>query len=233
MNLSTILLAAGAGKRFKSKVPKPLVSLAGKPVFIYSLQILSKLIFVRDIVVVVNSYNASEVAREIKRYRIKKIRCLVKGGRRRQDSVLCGLNALDQSSDFVLIHDSARPFISSKMVSVAVKEACKTGAAILGVPVKATIKEIVTSLPSAVACEKIVKKTLDRSKLWEIQTPQVFKKDVIVEAYRKFGKKEVTDDASLVEKLGKGVAVVQGAYSNIKITTPEDLQIAGAIAKNL
>ncbi|MBI4982672.1 MAG: 2-C-methyl-D-erythritol 4-phosphate cytidylyltransferase [Candidatus Omnitrophica bacterium] len=226
MNVSAIVLAAGAGKRFKSKESKALVRVLGKPLFIYSLEILSKLFFVKEIVVVVNDDNACDVAREIKRYRINKVKCLVKGGRRRQDSVFCGLTAVSDKADFVLIHDSARPFINSKIVSAVVKEACKIGAAILGVPVKATLKEIVT-------CEKIVKKTLDRSRFWEIQTPQVFKKDVILQAYDKFSREDVTDDASLVEKLGKKVAVVQGAYSNIKITTPEDLCIAEALLKKI
>jgi 2-C-methyl-D-erythritol 4-phosphate cytidylyltransferase len=226
MNVSAIVLAAGAGKRFKSKESKALVKVLGKPLFIYSLEILSKTFFVKEIVVVVNDDNACDVAREIKRYRISKVKCLVKGGRRRQDSVFCGLTAVSDKVDFVLIHDSARPFINSKIVSAVVKEACKIGAAILGVPVKATLKEIV-------ACEKIVKKTLNRGKLWEIQTPQVFKKDVILQAYNKFNREDVTDDASLVEKLGKKVAVVQGAYSNIKITTPEDLCIAEALLKKI
>ncbi|MDD5355918.1 MAG: 2-C-methyl-D-erythritol 4-phosphate cytidylyltransferase, partial [Candidatus Omnitrophica bacterium] len=128
-----------------------------------------------------------------------------------------------------LIHDAARPFAGNKLVSSLIKASRAYGAAIAGVPVKATIKKIRGGNKKI----KAVEKTIERNTLWEIQTPQVFKKDLILKAYEKFGNIGVTDDAMLVEKLKKSVRVVLGAYNNIKITTPEDLMIARAIAKGL
>jgi 2-C-methyl-D-erythritol 4-phosphate cytidylyltransferase len=124
-----------------------------------------------------------------------------------------------------LIHDAARPFIDRGIISGCVRTAEKYGAAIAGVPVKDTIKE------AKVTSHKLqVTRSLTRDRLWQIQTPQAFRKSLILKAYRQFGSAEVTDDASLVEKLGAKVAVVKSSYSNIKITTPEDLIIAKVIA---
>jgi 2-C-methyl-D-erythritol 4-phosphate cytidylyltransferase len=129
---------------------------------------------------------------------------------------------VSENSDWVLIHDSARPFIDRKFITEVIMAAKKTGAAITGVPIKATIKSIKSG--------GLVDRTLDRSNLWEIQTPQVFKKELILKAYKEFSKRNVTDDSSLVEKLGKKVKIVPGSYENIKITTKEDLLFAQAIA---
>ena len=124
-----------------------------------------------------------------------------------------------------MIHDAARPFIDKDTVTAVIKTAQNTGAAIVGVPVKATIKKLTGKF--------VVKATIEREGLWEIQTPQVFKKRLILNAYKKFGNADVTDDAMLVEKLGQRVSVVLGSYNNIKVTTPEDLILAQAIAKSL
>ena len=220
--VTAIVLAAGKGERFKSKVPKPLVKIHSKPIIAYSLQAFSAHPSVKDIIVVVNAANRGAVIKIIERYRIDKISGIVKGGRRRQDSVKNGLKAVNPCSDVVLIHDSARPFINMQMVSSLIAAGQKHGAAIAAVPVKATIKVVSRSGK--------VQETLDRSRLWEIQTPQVFKKALLLEAYKRFSKLDVTDDAGLVEKLGAHVAIVMGAYTNIKITTPEDLAIAEVIA---
>jgi 2-C-methyl-D-erythritol 4-phosphate cytidylyltransferase len=167
--------------------------------------------------------NQDKAIKVIKRLNFKKIKAFVIGGIRRQDSVYNGLKAVSKRSDWVLIHDSARPFIESKSINKVILAAKKSGAAILAVKPKATIK--------LSHKRNIVSKTLDRDKLWEVQTPQVFKKSLILKAYRKYSKSNVTDDASLVEKLGKRVVVVEGDYRNIKITTAEDLLVAGLIIK--
>lgn len=211
--------------RFESATPKPLVKLGGKPLIIYSLAIFNSHRDIRDIILVVNRHNKGHLARQIKKYRLQKIKTLIFGGRRRQDSVLNGLEAINSRTDFILIHDGVRPFIDGKTVSAAIKAAYRTGAAIVGVPVKATIKMVIRKFT--------VKETLNRNNLWEIQTPQVFRKDLILEAYRRFSDIDVTDDAMLVEKSGRKVTVVPGSYNNIKITTPEDLIIAEAILKRL
>jgi len=211
--------------RFKSRLSKPLIKVNSKPIIIRCLGILSKHPYIEDIIVVANSKNSISITREIKQYRIKKIKDIVLGGRLRQNSVINGLKAMDMRTGLVLIHDAVRPFIDKDMVSSVIKEASRYGAAIVGAPVKDTVKKVKTKF--------VVEKTLNRKSLWEVQTPQVFKKELILEAYERFGDIEVTDDASLVEKLGAKVKIVRGSYNNIKITTPEDLILAEAIAKNL
>lgn len=237
MFVSAIVLAAGKGSRFKSNISKPLIEINSKPIIIYCLKILSKHPRIRDIILVTNSKNLKDIITKIRQYRIGKIKDVVLGGRLRQDSVINALKALNPKTDFVLIHDGVRPLIDKAMVSSLIKEAKSCGAAIMGVPVKATIKEAHGSwlLPagrhSMAHGSSIVKKTLNRDRLWEVQTPQVFRKDLIVEAYKRFGNKEVTDDAALVEKLGAKVKLVRGSYFNLKITTPEDLVLAEAILR--
>lgn len=254
MYVSAIVLAGGLGLRFsrpdsftvgggipthkskmiesgKSKIPKPLIKINSKPIIIHCLDTLSKHPYIKDIILVVNTKNSRSIISKIRQYHIGKIRQVVKGGRRRQDSVINGLNAIDGRTDLVLIHDAVRPFIDKETLSSVIKEAKRCGAAIVGVPVKATIKQV-SSLKSQVL-GRYVEKTLNRDALWEIQTPQVFKKNLILKAYNKFGNLIVTDDSMLVEKLGIKVRVVLGSYNNIKITTPEDLIIAQAILRTL
>lgn len=220
--VTAIVVAAGKGLRLKKKTSKPLVAINSKPIIFYCLNTLSHHPAVKEIIVVANKENLKNIARKISRYRIKKIKQIVLGGLRRQNSVENGLKAIDAQTDLVLIHDGARPFINQRMISAAIKEAKKNGAAIVGVPVKATVKKVKNLA---------VEKTIDRDGLWEVQTPQVFKRDLILKAYKKFGDTDATDDALLVEKLGVKVSVVAGSYTNIKITTPEDLAIAKEIAR--
>lgn len=238
MHVSAILLAAGKGVRFRSRTLKPLVKINSKPVIIYSLRALDRHPDIKDIIIVVNHKNSQGIINEIKQLNTSKVCRIIRGGLRRQDSVYNGLKAISPDADLVLIHDVARPFIDKKMISGVIKQAARTGAAIVGVPVKATIKEVrSSSLDSArdkkfiVRSRALVKKTLNRNNLWEIQTPQVFDKALLLKAYKKFGNADVTDDAALVEKMGHKVSVVLGSYNNIKITTPEDLVIAKAIAR--
>ncbi len=221
--LSAIVLAAGAGKRFGSNIIKPLVKIGRVPVIIYSLKALNKHPDVHEIILVLSKKNQGQITKILKKYHFKKLKIFVLGGKRRQDSVSNGLKRVSENNRWVLIHDSARPLIDFESISKVIACAKITGAAILGVLVKATIKSAKNKF--------IVDKTLDRSNLWEIQTPQVFKKDLIVKAYKKYSKNSVTDDASLIEKLGKPVSIVCGSYKNIKITTKEDLLIASAIVK--
>jgi len=232
MYVTAVVLAAGKGLRLKSKISKPLIKIDSKPLITYSLNTLGKHPYIKDIIVVANPRNLQDIRKTIKRFRIDKIKDVVLGGEVRRASVANGLRAIDSHTDLVLIHDGVRPFIDKEMVSSVIKTAKSCGAAIVGVPVKATVKSVKVSKSQSLK-GNIVDRTLDRSKLWEIQTPQVFRKDLILKAYDKFGDIGVTDDAMLVEKLGAKVSVVKGSYNNIKITTPEDLIIAQAIAKAL
>ena len=221
--LSAIVLAAGKGRRLNAAVPKPLVKIGSKPAVVHSLDTLNKHPGIGEIIVVLSLANQGKIIKAIKRHSFKKIKVFVLGGRRRQDSVYNGLRAVSKDSDWVLIHDSARPFVDSRFITKVIQAAKKSGSAILAVKPKATIKSCLQG--------GIINETLDRGKLWEAQTPQVFKKNFLLEAYKKYSRDDVTDDASLVEKLGKRVKIVEGDYSNIKITTCEDLLVAGLIIK--
>lgn len=221
--LSAIILAAGAGRRLELPGPKPLVKICTKPAIIYSLKAYNQHPDINEIIIVVSAQNKNAIIKALKKHSFRKIKVFCLGGKRRQDSVYSGLKAVSPDSNWVLIHDSARPFIGAKLITKVILAAKNTGAAILGVPVKATIKSVRNDF--------LVDKTADRGKLWEIQTPQVFKKELIFAAYHKYHKGNFTDDAALVEKLGKRVKIIQGSYENIKITTKEDLLLAGLIAK--
>jgi 2-C-methyl-D-erythritol 4-phosphate cytidylyltransferase len=179
---------------------------------------------ISEIIVVVNPRNRAVILNLIKRYRITKAKAVVYGGALRQDSVRNGLAAVNSKSGLVLIHDSGRPFVSQSILEKLIRKAGNTKAAVLAVPVKATIKSATKGL--------LVSKTLKRQLLWEIQTPQVFAYPLIRRAFNKFGRSLVTDDSSLVERTGAKVHIVEGSYGNIKVTTPEDILIAECIAKN-
>ncbi|MFA6358326.1 MAG: 2-C-methyl-D-erythritol 4-phosphate cytidylyltransferase [Candidatus Omnitrophota bacterium] len=221
--LSAIILAAGQGKRLGTKTSKPLVKINSKPLIDYSLRVFNKHPGIDEIIVVLSIHNQAQMLKALKNCSYKKIKSFVLGGTRRQDSVYNGLKAVSPQSHWVLIHDAARPFIDGQSITKVIQAAKKTKAAILGIPVKATIK---SACPAS-----LVKKTIDRSNLWEIQTPQVFNKQLINQAYEKYSQENFTDDASLVEKLGKKVKIVLGRSKNIKITTGVDLLFAQLIVK--
>lgn len=226
MHVTAIVLAAGKGERLKTRTPKALVKINSKPAIFYCLRALSSHPEIADIVVVANSKNLQAIKNKIKAYEgAGKVKNIVIGGKRRQDSVLSGLRALDKKTELVLIHDAARPFPDRTLLTRVIAEAKKCGAAIVGVPVKSTLKRVKGR------GQLLIERTIDRDGLWEIQTPQVFSKEIILKAYNKFKDIPVTDDSSLVEKLGHPVSIAKGSISNIKITTPEDLLLAEAIAK--
>ena len=220
MFVSAIIPAAGLGLRLKSSLPKPLVKLDRKPIIIHTLSALKYHPDIKEIILVVSQDIFDSAKRLLKKYRIK-IRHLVTGGTRRSDSVRNGLRYVSAQADLVLIHDAVRPFIDRDMISRVIRQANKTRAAVLGIPVSSTVKETRSN--------GIVKQTLPREHLYEIQTPQVFQKDLIIAAYKRFSKVAAVDDACLVERLGYPVKVVKGCYFNIKITTPADLILARSI----
>lgn len=227
MKTSAIVLAAGSGTRMGGKVSKPLLRIGGKPVIAFSLEVLSAARNIGEIVVVANDSNYRAVSLIAAGYR--KVSCVVQGGARRQDSVEAGLRSVSAGSRLVLVHDGARPFITVPMVDAVTALAADTGAAIAGVPVKATIKEAMSVGRGKVR----VRRTYARDRLWEVQTPQVFRKDWLEKAYARQGQGDFTDDAGLIEASGKKVYLAGGSYYNIKITTPEDLVLADGICKAL
>jgi len=186
----------------------------------WTLSVFQKTKSVRGIILVVN---AGDI-KKLKNFRFSKIIKVVSGSEERQDSVYNGLKALPDEADLVIIHDGARPFVTSVVIEAAIRQARKKGAIVVGVPVKDTIKRV---KPKSLT----VNKTVDRDEIWAAQTPQVFKKDLIMLAYQKYGMEKVTDDAMLVEKLGKPVEMLMGSYLNLKVTSPDDLVLAEAILR--
>ncbi|KAL2513857.1 2-C-methyl-D-erythritol 4-phosphate cytidylyltransferase [Forsythia ovata] len=219
--VSVILLAGGKGKRMGASMPKQYLPLLGQPIALYSFYTFSKMPEVKEIVVVCDpSYqDIFEDAKDSIQVDLK----FALPGKERQDSVYSGLQAIDSNSELVCIHDSARPLVLAGDVAKVLKDGWLIGAAVLGVPAKATIKEA--------NCESFVVKTLDRKTLWEMQTPQVIKPDLLKKGFELVNREclEVTDDVSIVEHLKQPVYITEGSYTNIKVTTPDDLLLAERI----
>lgn len=224
MKTHVIIPAAGAGSRFGGDVPKPLLLLKGKETLIYSLEIFDRCRLVDGVVVVAPAERVAHFEGVIKKYPFKKSIKVVAGGSSRYESVSHGLKVLDPNIDFVLIHDGARPLVSLKVVEEAINVCSSAKAVVVGVPLKPTIKRVDRRT-------QVIETTLDRSILWEAQTPQVFAYELLCQAHQQgIGLDiEATDDAFLVERFGAQVKMIEGEYSNIKITTPEDLKIAEAL----
>ena len=222
MKVVCIVPAAGRGKRLGSRGEKAFVMLAGKPLLSHTLGVLQRCSFIDEIIVVVSRNRLKACAKLVRKYRFSKVCSIVRGGKRRFNSVKNGLLKA-RNADFILIHDGVRPFIDQKLLKKVFVGAKRFGAALPAVPSRQTLKLI--------GKRSFIAKTPKRKSLWEAQTPQVFKKDLIVKAYKKTKDKTVTDDSSLVEKANHRVKIIKGSYKNIKITTPEDLKLAKILVK--
>lgn len=224
---TAIVLSAGQGKRMGTKIQKQYLEIEGKPVLYYSLRTFEQSPLIDEIILVVGENQKEYCENEIvSKYHISKVKKIVQGGAERYHSVWNGLQEVT-GDGYVFIHDGARPFITEEILNRVYKEVVEGKACVLGMPVKDTIK--IADL------EGYAERTPDRNLLWMIQTPQVFEAALIKEAYGQLMQQEniqVTDDAMVVEQmLGRRVKLVEGSYENIKITTPEDLQIATLFAK--
>ena len=216
----TGVVIVGAGSSQRMGRDKVFISLAGKPLLAWSVDFCQTCKLVDQIAIVLNEAKL-DLGRKLAAERgWSKVLEICAGGKRRQDSVRQGLNELEDC-DWVVIHDSARPFLTTDLIRDGLEAAQVTGAAVAAVPIKDTVK--------LGGSDMMVSKTLNRQELWAIQTPQVFRFDIIAEAHEQI-KEDVTDDASMVEHLGRKVKLYMGSYNNIKITTPEDLALAELIA---
>lgn len=221
MSICAIVPSAGMGIRLQSATIKPLCQIDGTALIVRTLRRLSAHPLIDEIVVVFAREHIPTLEALIEEYDIKKIKTIVEGGSTRTQSVSNGLRAVG-SCDFVLIHDGARPFVDTRTIREAIQAANESGAAVVGIPMRSTIKRIAVNT-RAVEC------TLRREEMWQIQTPQVFRKDIIMSAYEGADGTDAPDDAFLVERLGLKVVTVVGSDLNIKITTPDDLVLAQAI----
>jgi 2-C-methyl-D-erythritol 4-phosphate cytidylyltransferase len=227
MSIAALILAGGKGERVGGNIPKQFHLLASKKLVNYSLEAFDSLEEIEEIVLVLPPFFAEMLQIKMDLKQFGKLKAIASGGELRQDSVVNGLKALSEDVEFVIIHDGARPFPPIKATREAIKSARQFGAAILGIPVTDTVK---SADPN-----NFIMKTMDRRKMWLAQTPQVFRKTVIMEAYRKSRTMgvNVTDDASAVEILGNPVKMVLGSPFNIKITVKEDLGFARQILEYL
>ena len=235
MMRGAVLVAAGKGVRVGGKIPKQFVELRGKPVLAHTLDAFYESGFFQEIVLVVppgyRDYVLEKVLQPYFQFstddRIREISlqepCIVEGSQERRKSVHLGIQELNPACQTVCIHDGVRPLVSRGEIAEVVKAGEAHGAATLAIPLKDTLKEV--------DYRGVVLNTLPRENYRLIQTPQCFSKKILAEAHQQaeINGEEATDDASLVEQMGVAVKTIEGSYRNLKITTPEDLVLAGAL----
>jgi 2-C-methyl-D-erythritol 4-phosphate cytidylyltransferase len=222
VNYWTVIPAAGQGKRMNAGISKQWIKLLGRPVLAYTLDVFEKDPKCTGVILVGSQQELEQMNEFVQSFQYTKVRHIVPGGSERQHSVYEGIKQVPEDCGLVLIHDAARPFITEHHIHELVLNAVETGAAILAVPIKDTVKRVV---------QKQVEETIDRSSLWAVQTPQAFRLSIVKEAHEKAAEEKWigTDDASLVERIGQNVAIVMGDYHNIKLTTSDDLLFGQAI----
>lgn len=224
MKAYAIIAAAGMGKRMGGSTPKQYLELGGRPIICHTLDSFKRASSIKSVVIVVEPGREEAFTKDIiEAYGYPREWKVVGGGSVRQESVANGLREIPDDCDVVVIHDGVRPFVYPAVIEESVRLALQEGACIVATPVKETIK--------SVDANGLVDFTVDRSVLWGAKTPQSFKRDVIDEAMKKAAEDNFfgTDEASLVERTGHKVKVIEGDDRNIKITTPEDLIIAESL----
>ncbi len=219
IRMGAVVVGAGTGERMMG-INKLFVPLGNRPLLAWSVDTCHGCSFITQIVLVLSDRDLIR-GRELKEERQWSKVTICRGGARRQDSVKEGLKRITNCG-LVMIHDGARPFLTLDLIENGLQVARETGAAVAAVPVKDTIK--------LVADDRLIRETLQRDKLWAAQTPQIFSFDIIARAYENLPV-EATDDGAAVERLGYEVRLYMGDYSNIKVTTPEDLSLARIIAR--
>jgi 2-C-methyl-D-erythritol 4-phosphate cytidylyltransferase len=222
-----IVVAAGSGSRLGGELPKQFQKLGDKPIVVHSLELFEKSPLIDEVVLVVSSdYLVYASQSIVDYYHFDKVRKITSGGKTRQESVLAGLTACPRGIDLAAIHDAARPFLTSFMLEQVMQKASETGAAILAVPAKDSIK---------MGENGAIVKSLKRDSIWIAQTPQVFRFDDILDAHQRGDSagNEATDDSELYEQYIGQVTLVMGSYNNFKITTPADFASAREIQRGI
>ncbi len=223
MTAVAIVLAAGSGRRFGGK--KQFSILACRPVFVHSLSLFQQIPNIKEIICVVPEEDQSYAENIIAEYALTKVKNILPGGAKRQDSVAVALSGLEKEKspdDLVLVHDGARPFLSTALVNALMQKAEKYGAAVAARPVTDSLKEV--------SKEGFIRRSIPRDGVWAMQTPQVFRLSLLSAAYKKglADAMVATDDAMMVERLGHPIFCVEGLVENIKITEASDLKRAAA-----
>ena len=222
-----IVVAGGTGDRFGDDLPKQYHELGGRPVITYCLDTFERSDMIDEVVLVVSESYLVYASKEIvDKFGYRKINKITTGGDSRQESVLAGLTACPKGIDLVAIHDAVRPFLARDLLHDTLKKAGDSGAAILAVPARESVKLVRGD---------IIEKTLLRDTVWIAQTPQAFRFDKILEAHRRAeaAQNEATDDSQLYEQYCDEVSIVRGSYNNIKITTKKDLVVAEEILREI
>jgi 2-C-methyl-D-erythritol 4-phosphate cytidylyltransferase/2-C-methyl-D-erythritol 2,4-cyclodiphosphate synthase len=226
MRTVAIIPAGGVGKRLKAKKAKQYLLLDDVPLLVHTLKVFQQTEIIDEIILVLPPDDVASAQKQlINKYGLTKVTAVIAGGKERQDSVRNGLAGINGKCDVVVIHDAVRPFVIQELIHQVVAAAKNTGAASAGVKAKDTIKETKKN--------NLVAATIPRQNLWLTQTPQAFKFDLLKKAYTAAYRDKYygTDDASLIERIGAKVKMIDGSYENIKITTPEDLIMAKALMK--
>ena len=213
-----IIVAAGSGTRMGG-ADKLFTEVAGRPLLAHAIAPFQECASIDRIVVVMAPLNLKRGRELAERCGFTKVSALVKGGERRQDSVRLGLEALGEC-EYVAVHDGARPLATAELIEGGLEAARETGAAAPAIPIADTVKEV--------GPDGIVLRTLDRSRLWAVQTPQVFRYDLLLRAHQEVAA-DVTDDAAMAEALGERVRLFEGFRANVKVTTAEDLELVQAL----
>ncbi len=225
MYVTAIIVAAGAGRRIGGATAKTYLPIAGRALILRTLDRVFSSQSVTDLVLVVGSEDIDYCRQLLDAEVSFKSRAIIlqTGGATRQESVRRGLEKISASADLVLIHDGARPFVSTPLIDRCIEAARVHGAAVVGLPARDTLKRV--------GADSLVQNTPERAGLWEIQTPQIFHRELIVAAHELAVRDgyDATDDAMVVERMGKPVFVVEGERTNFKITVPEDLLLAEAL----
>lgn len=219
--IAAVIVAGGSGSRMGTKVKKQYLKLKGKEILAHTVERFSTIAQIEEIIVVTSEEDIDYVTMLLRdKYKIKKIKAVVAGGKERQDSCWNGIRSVSKKIDYIMVHDAARPLISETVIEASIEKVKEVKACIVAVPVKDTIKQ-------ADQDGKIIN-TPNRESLWAVQTPQTFEKELLMNAYKEAYIKKVkaTDDSMIVEAFGEVVHIVKGEYTNIKITTPEDLLLA-------